>query len=187
MKRTFFAVKISDESRQLMQQIKKDIPELRENIRIANPKNAHITLKFLGNIAEELIPEIEGTLTLALRNFHSFAYACQGTGVFPRPSRPSVLWLGINDKTRSLQNLYEIINERLVLLGIPEDRRRFKPHLTFGRVKNKRQPVKGLDKFLSYDYQPVINEVTALIFYESQLHPQGAIHTPLKNFKLTKP
>jgi len=187
MKRTFFAVKISDQSRQLMRQIKADIPEIETNVRVANPKNAHVTLKFLGNIAEELIPEIEETLTPALQNFHCFEYHCQGTGVFPRPSRPSVLWLGIQDPTHSLHQLYEIISERLVLLGIPEDRRRFKPHLTFGRVKNKRHPVKGLTEFLDYDYTPVKNEVAALIFYESQLHPRGAIHRPLKIFKLTKP
>ncbi len=184
MKRTFFAVSISEETQGLLRNISKDIPELKNNVRLVHPENAHITLKFLGPTDENLVPRIIERVSLALKEFKMFEFKCEGTGVFPKASHPRVLWLGISRGSDNLKILSQKINNTLEMLQINKDKRGFTSHITLGRIKNSKKHVDGLEKFLSYSFQPTSNIVNRLIFYESVLTPKGAVYNPLKIFQL---
>ncbi|MCK4447765.1 MAG: RNA 2',3'-cyclic phosphodiesterase [Candidatus Marinimicrobia bacterium] len=184
MKRTFFAVSISEETRRLLRNISKDIPKLKNNVRLVRPENAHITLKFLGQTDENLIPQIIERISLALKEVKMFEFKCEGTGVFPGVSHPRVLWLGITQGSDKLKILSQKINNTLEILRINKDKRGFTSHITLGRIKNTRKQVDGLEKFLSYSFQPTSNIVKNLIFYESNLKPKGAVYNPLQIFQL---
>ncbi len=184
LKRTFFAVSISEETRDLLRNISKDIPELKNNVRLVHPENAHITIKFLGPTDENLIPQIIERIPFALKEVKMFEFKCEGTGVFPKVSRPRVLWLGINQGSENLKILSHKINNTLGMLKINKDKRGFTSHITLGRIKNNRKQVEGLEKFLSYSFQPTYNIVKSLIFYESVLTSKGAVYNPLRIFQL---
>ncbi len=180
MKRTFFAVKIKNFN--LLPLITQNIDGIRRTVKLANPENPHITLKFLGDTQENDIPKIDTLLRQKLADIRSFSFMLEGTGCFPRPSHPRVLWLGISKGLKNLQKTHKLIENVTTKFHYKPDKRYFKPHLTYGRVKRYKKTV--IHDFLDYSYDPVKNYVDTIIWYESNLTPKGAIHNQLRKYKL---
>ena len=65
-------------------------------------ENIHLTLKFFGNVEVKRIQKISEAAERAVRQFSAFQIGVGGTGVFPRASRPQVLWIGVNDPSGQL-------------------------------------------------------------------------------------
>lgn len=184
MKRTFIAVKVSEETKQLMPGIVAKFPELRQKIKIANPDNPHITLKFLGDTKESDIPKIHDVLVDVLQDFEGFSFETLATGCFPNKHKPKVLWLGINKGLKKLQALHNLVENTLHPLGYEVDNRDFVPHLTLGRVKRDVKIIDALEEFLDYRYNPIDNAVEEVVWFDSLLTPHGAVHSPLRKYKL---
>lgn len=97
------------------------------------PANLHVTLRFLGDIAEELAPRLVIALKQSLHAFDPFEIKAGGLGAFPSLEAPRVLWLGV-DGGKSLVKLQGEIERTLGELGFPKDERPFFPHVTIGRI-----------------------------------------------------
>ena len=94
-----------------------------------------------------------------------------------------MFWLGIEEGKSELEKLSNIINGIMTGFNITPDNKKFKPHLTIGRVKRNCNKLENIDKFLDFKYEPTNNDVGELIFFESILTPHGANHRPIKIFK----
>lgn len=184
MKRTFIAIPVSDETRRQIAAIRQAIPELRENVRLVPPENMHLTLKFLGDTDEKLIPEINRKIAAIIAEFERFEFVCEITGGFPNNHKPRVLWLGVSKGFDKVQELAQKVESALAEFGFQPEGRAFQPHLTLGRVKEPRRNVAGLERFLKYEINPTKNPVENVIFYESNLTSGGAIYTRLAVFNL---
>lgn len=184
MKRTFFAVQVSYETSRLLKQISAQFPEFSQAIKLANPENPHITLKFLGETRTGDIDEIDLLLKKAFSETEAFSFLCEGTGCFPNPRRPAVLWLGITEGLKNLQFIHNLLESNLEKFDYARDNRKFKPHLTYGRVKKHIKTIKSLQNFLNLEYKPIVNKVNEIIWFESLLTPQGAVHKPIGKYKL---
>lgn len=97
------------------------------------PANLHVTLRFLGDIAEELAPRLVIALKQSLQSFDPFEIKAGGLGAFPSLEAPRVLWLGV-DGGKSLTKLQGEIERTLTELGFAKDERAFFPHVTIGRI-----------------------------------------------------
>ncbi|MEM4367334.1 MAG: RNA 2',3'-cyclic phosphodiesterase [Candidatus Anstonellales archaeon] len=62
--------------------------------RVVPKENFHITLHFIGERDESELSEINKRLSSI--SFYKFHIEVYGTGVFPNPARPRVLWIGAN-------------------------------------------------------------------------------------------
>ena len=184
MKRTFFAIKVSKETKKFFKQIDQKFPEFHKKVKIANPNNPHITIKFLGDTDEKLIDKIDSALREEMGKLDSFSFFCEGTGCFPKDDSPSVLWLGINKGLKNIQRIHTLLEHHLENSGIEKDKRKFTPHLTLGRVKRFVKNIDSIDEFLKYEFEPIENSVEELIWFESKLTSNGAIHKPLRIYKL---
>jgi len=184
MKRTFIAIPVSDETRRQIAALRQAVPELRENVRLVPPENMHLTLKFLGDTDEKLIPEINRRITPIVADFTCFEFVCEKTGCFPNNHKPRVLWLGVSRGFEKIQELTRMVENALTEFGFQPEGRGFQPHLTLGRVKDPRRNVAGLERFLNYEINPTKNPVENVIFYESNLTSGGAIYTRLAVFNL---
>ncbi len=184
MKRTFWAVKISEEARQLIRQIYRDLPHLGANIRLVPPENVHVTLKFLGDTEEKMIPSIVASVQQEIESFPSFTYWCDGAGTFPNYKNPRIIYLGITEGLEKLREISNITERIMEGFGYTREKRAFTPHLTIGRVKNERKALNEVKSFLRYTFEPIACSVSEVILFESTLTPQGAIYTPLRVIEL---
>lgn len=159
-------------------------PQLTEKIKIANSENPHITLKFLGDTSEEVFETVDTALRQEMAQISTFSFTCNGTGCFPKPSHPSVLWVGINKGLINIEKIHRLIEQHLEKSGFEKEKKKFIPHLTFGRVKKELKRLDAIDAFLKYKFGPTENLVHEVIWFESLLTSWGAIHKPLRIYKL---
>ena len=76
------------------------------------------------------------------------------------------------------------VEEEMEEIGFPKEKRKFSSHFTIGRVKSPKNIEKLMELVKSSDFQTEEIEVNEVVVMKSQLHPAGAIYTPLKKVLL---
>ncbi|MBS3772291.1 MAG: RNA 2',3'-cyclic phosphodiesterase [Bacteroidales bacterium] len=184
MKRTFIACKISPGDKLLKTYTKLRNELKNEKIKWVNSDHFHITLFFLGDTDEEMIPRVRTQVGNLVDQFSSFQIKLSGLGVFKNMNKPRVLWAGIY-QYETMKEIKEGIENEMVALGFPAEKKEFRPHLTMARLKwiNDKEKLKGLiNDYQDEDFQQVkINEI---IYYESILKPSGPVYKPIEKFIL---
>jgi len=137
--RAFIAIKLPPEVRSSVEQVQRDLKSaIRPGlVRWTPVEQIHLTLKFLGNIPDESVPELDAALRRACARVVPFELCASGLGCFPDSKRPRVLWVGLGGALDKLQELQKAIVIETERWGEPEDRP-FHPHLTLGRTKSTR-------------------------------------------------
>lgn len=149
---------------------------------------SHITLEFLGEVAERSLPGCKMAVQEAARSVTPFRLTTGGMGVFPSPRRPSVLWLGVAGDLEALSNLQAEVSRRLDHLSPPADHP-FRPHLTLARVKSLGPGAGGrLSELLGQAPAPESSwQVDSLRLMRSRLRSGGAIHEVMLEAELARP
>jgi RNA 2',3'-cyclic 3'-phosphodiesterase len=98
------------------------------------PQNLHVTMMFLGNVADDAIEPIATALASAASSAQAGSTRLEGVGAFPNPKRPRVLWVGLNDPSEVLARLAASVGDALEPLGFVREQRRFRPHVTIARI-----------------------------------------------------
>lgn len=134
--RSFVAIELEDELREELAQIQESLRRrgIAAQVRWVKPQAIHLTLKFLGNIPVGRIEEIGLAVTGGSEGVDPFNISLDGLGCFPTANRPNVIWVGVREDTGALSRLQNSIEGRLSALGYKPERRKYKPHLTLGRV-----------------------------------------------------
>lgn len=149
MIRSFIALELLD--KETIENIVSFSSRIKQNqgkLKIVEPENLHLTVKFLGNISEIQAPKIYSILkedvNKTLFNGRSIKYKLRGVGQF---NKYSVLWIKLVGEVQFLQIIKDTIENLLYKkLNIPLDRRtQFKPHLTIGRLKRDKINYKTFD------------------------------------------
>ena len=136
--RTFVAVEMPAEVRQ--SRLPTDRPACAARRRPTSdgstPDQMHWTLKFLGDVDLLEIPEICRRLSQAVAPLAPFDVEARGAGAFPDVTRPRTVWIGMRDGTEPMIALHATVEDVLADLGFRQEQRRFRPHITLGRVRN---------------------------------------------------
>ena len=180
--RGFIAVDIDVFSKLL--EFEKEIKETGANVKLVEPENVHITLKFLGDTDESRIDEIDKIMKDAVKEIDPFNIQLEGAGVFPNQNYIKVIWIGIK-QGEPIELIERKIDEQLSKIGFKKEKRGFSPHLTIARVKS----AKGKDGILHViekyrDVQFVDIRVDSIKLKKSDLTPKGPIYTTLIDVKL---
>mgnify|MGYP003304430462 FL=1 len=171
--RTFVAIEVS--SKDVLNSIHKIQTELNIKAKPVELHNMHFTVQFLGEVSEEMIRKISDALNSI--EFSAFSITFAGIGAFPKPNSPRVIWVGVNDGINELEKLAETIRSKLSDIGFSPDKK-FKPHVTIFRVKNKIESLTSkLEKFSSYSFGK--QEISEIKLKKSELTPNGPIYTDL--------
>lgn len=99
--------------------------------RWAGRDTQHVTLAFFGEVPESKVPTLVdalgflGSVGLHLR--------LSGAGTFPEKGDPRVLWVGVDGDVPALADLAGTVADAARAVGVPVDRRPYRPHLTLGR------------------------------------------------------
>jgi len=158
-------------------------------IKWVDANNMHLTLKFMGETTANQLEPIKRAMQQVVTTFPIFEIAIENLGMYPNAKKPRVIWLGISGE-ENLISLHKKLDLALKEIGIQPERRPFSPHLTVGRVRRSVDPEsviivgKTLSEFkVSTLGRVKINE---LIYYQSELTPQGPNYTILQSTPLNQ-
>lgn len=183
--RLFVAVEVGDailaEAARVIETLRHRAAMLSPRARIlwVTPERMHVTIRFIGYVDDERASAV----VRALRDpvgVPSFDLAVAGTGAFPPKDTPRVIWAGIEEEGRaSLAAVEREVSDRLTPLGIAEEDRAYRPHLTLGRVKESGglRTAALLDGLAEHQFG--LARVDAITLFESRLSPKGPTYVPV--------
>ncbi len=183
--RAFFAIEPSAEVLAAIARLQENLKkEISGAITWTRLQGNHLTLKFLGNIDSNAVENICAAVKKQIAAAPLLLKA-EKIGVFPDFRKPRILWVGITEDSRKLTLLQNKLEAALEILGFPPGNRPFHPHLTLGRIKDSRAAA-GIEAAIKKHSGFAAGEFRAseLILFQSNLTPQGAIYTKLREFAL---
>ena len=114
-----------------------------QGFRWTKPENVHLTLKFLGETPEEVVPGIVAALQPVAESGEPFTVVPESLGTFPSARKARVLWASVGPGAELLQKLADEVEHALLPLGFGAEKRPYVPHLTLGRARGRPVPVEG--------------------------------------------
>jgi 2'-5' RNA ligase len=186
MQRVFIGVDISVEARtaaaKYTEMLRGEFPNLK--VGWERPEKLHLTLKFLGNLDDAQLGDLTTAVAAAAASVKAMRLELAGTGVFPNPRNPRILWLGIRDPRSAISKLADVVELECERLGFPRDSRPFRPHLTVGRVKEPNSGKQLSKVHIERGFGPILFAVKELAIYKSELRPTGSVYSKLAAFPL---
>ena len=152
-------------------------------VKWVEPESMHLTLKFLGNVAVDSIPQIVAAMSGVARSHSPFKLQVTGTGAFPNWQRPQVVWVGVGGELDRLNSLQKALESELSPLGFSPESHSFSAHLTLGRLRdrvttNDRRRFAEFAQNITFETS-LSFEVNAMRLMKSQLTPAGPIYSEL--------
>jgi 2'-5' RNA ligase len=183
--RAFFAVDLDAAAREAASAVANALRALPggEAVGWVRPENLHVTLRFLGDIdasrIDPLVDAVDESLSPAGQDrvgSTPFETILAAPRLFPSPRRPRVVILDVAPEAPWVA-LAEAVEGAVVTAGFAPEARRFRPHLTLGRIRGR--------EFPAVDAAPAPQaswEVREAVLFRSDLHSSGVRYTPLAQF-----
>ena len=149
------------------------------NLKLVQPRNVHITMRFLGNISFNMIDSIHNEMNTV--SFAPFDVEILGLGAFPSLKRARVVWAGIRKGAEELSNISSQLEPNLQKLGFKPDKKGFSPHLTIARVRtgrNKAELMRCIEELAEFRFG--VLGANCLKLKKSVLTPKGPIYSTLR-------
>jgi RNA 2',3'-cyclic 3'-phosphodiesterase len=187
--RSFIAIELPPDIRSKLDELQKELKLSKlQQVKWANPSGIHLTLKFLGNVDISDVEKITNAITESCLGYKKFTLELSELGVFPNYRRPRVIWLGVGGQMDILLKLQKQIDDKLELIGFPQEKRPFSPHVTLGRVRDsitsyEQEQYGGVIQNKKYSERHIVT-VASINLMRSQLQPTGAVYTEISAIKL---
>lgn len=183
--RLFVAVDIPEAHKRSIEKALQGLRVLLPDARWAPRSNWHATLKFLGEVPDDKLPEVRTEIASSVGDSRPVRSSLTELGAFPSIGRARVLWVGLGDASGELARLAAELDSKLSLLGVRSDSRPLHPHVTVARM---RIPLQMRD--LLQEAGPFVLErkgftISQAVLYRSHLKPTGAEYEPLATFPAT--
>jgi len=185
--RCFVAVDLPDDVRAAVAAVQADARAAapRADVAWVDPAKLHLTLKFLGEVADDAVTDVRAALEAVARRHEPFATAAGGTGQFPSGPRPRVLWVGLTAGLREIGLLAAEVERAYLPLGFPLDARLFRGHVTIGRVRSPRGIARVVTAMAAAPVALGAWTVRDVVLYRSHLRgAQGSLYEPLARVAL---
>jgi len=141
----------------------------------------HLTLKFIGDVEDNLLPEIINEISF-VTDYFAFNCTISKFGFFFRNSEAKILWCNLETDER-INILVKQLNDKLSKFNIEVEKRKFKGHLTLLRIKNKVNE-KFIKKFKEFDFSSIHFIANQIALIQSFLKPSGSEYKVLKIYEL---
>lgn len=184
--RTFIAIEVPEPVRLAVAALSQRLQARNVRASWVKPENMHLTLRFLGDIAEDDIEPLVERLAGGYANQTPFTLYVRGTGAFPNLKRPSVVWVGMGPVEGVLTEVHAVAEDAARSIGLPPDNKRFHPHLTLARIRVDRQAAPlaaAVEAEKEFDAGEFV--VSSVVLFNSQLSPKGPTYTRLREFTFT--
>jgi 2'-5' RNA ligase len=161
-----------------------DLDGARADIKTVDPEIVHVTLKFLGDVQEDLVPGIVTCMRAAAQGQSPFKVKLRRVGAFPSPSKARVVWVGM-EGAEPMKVMAVKLEDSLAFLGFPKEQRGFSPHVTVGRMKGPRG-LASIHQLILANQDGEFGEVEfrSIRLKKSVLGPKGPSYCTVEEVKL---
>lgn len=164
--------------------LRDDLDASGADLKVVRPEQFHLTLKFLGEVAEDLVPQLQAALRSAPWPAR-FRLVLRDVGAFPDWRKMNVVWVGVQDPDGAFGRCYAEVERAFGRFGFEPEGRSFSPHLTLARKRSERGKDRAREVLQSWrdrDFGRV--DVSSIRLYRSTLTPQGPLYEPLEEVTL---
>ena len=188
--RSFVALDLEGDARPALQALLERLRARGGGVAWTRPEALHLTLKFLGNVDPDCLARLGERLAAVAAAHPPFTLVVGGYGGFPTLDRPHVLWVAT--VAPELAALAAAVDEAAAAEGFARETRPFHPHLTLGRVRERRgrggraalAPVLALLRAEGETAALGVSPVRTLTLFRSDLAAAGARHSVLASWPL---
>lgn len=161
-----------------------DLRKASSSLKVVGTDQLHLTVKFLGDVDEGLVPDIVAAIREAISGVPPLEIRVRGTGAFPGLSGMKVIWVRV-EGAEPIAKIAEQLEVSLERIGFPRERRPWKPHVTLARVKGNRD-LDVVRSILESHATRLFgtSTVDAVHLKKSVLTPQGARYTIVESVGL---
>jgi 2'-5' RNA ligase len=179
--RVFLALDLPNETKEfLLEKIQLIDPD--RELRWEKSNKFHLTLKFIGDVEEELLPKINDVLNNLAAEYKPFELKLDRFGKFKRNGKVAVLWAGFEENS-NLSEFVEKINIALSQFGISKEVKKITPHITLLRIR-KHVNKEIINKFDNLEHEPVKYVASEIELIRSTLKPSGSVYKVLEKYNL---
>lgn len=175
--RAFIAIDLSEEVRIQLAEVIKRLRRTDIKASWVRTENLHVTMKFLGDIDDEFVPELCHMLDRIGEQESYFKVNLKGAGFFPRRGRPRILYAATDQQQRFLELIGQL-DRALAPAGFAPEKN-FVPHITLARIKGSRH-LSRLYAELGNVSLSTAFRCSGLSLYRSILLPQGVRYERLQ-------
>lgn len=163
--------------------LQKELLKTQADIKPVAKENLHFTLKFLGEIDEPQLSEVDKRLKAL--GLNEIEVLIKGIGVFPNIRHFTVIWAGVaNEDQSKIRNIADTVIKALEGIG-HEEGGPFQAHVTIARVKsgrNKELLLSLINKYADHIFGTV--KIDSIKLKKSELTPKGPIYTDIGVYRL---
>jgi 2'-5' RNA ligase len=155
-------------------------------LRFVDPERAHVTVTFVGDVAEGKRETIDGAVERGVRRagVEPFEVTYGGLGVFPSLEYISVVWLGVERGGDELGRLHEAVETETAGVGVDPESHEFTPHVTLARMDHAGG--KNHVRQVVTEHAPTVGTTTvgAVRLKRSDLGPDGPTYSTVERYPL---
>lgn len=148
-------------------------------IKWVEPQALHLTLHFLGDIADNQIDSIIKVTDEVVSHYTSSEIKLDGLSAFPNLKNPRIIFLDCEEIKNNVIQIQKKLGENLSKAGFAIDNRPWQKHITLGRVKDNCQLSLPRVTISEGDFT-----VKSIELMESELLLQGPKYIIVKSFDL---
>ncbi|MGZ5280500.1 MAG: RNA 2',3'-cyclic phosphodiesterase [Pseudobdellovibrionaceae bacterium] len=162
-----------------IKKIRKNADRKEVSLKWTPETNYHVTLVFLGNTAEEEIPQLEEKIKWVAQRHGHFTLKIRNISGFPTLNQARVIYFGVQRSQAILDLQSDLENEILPPEKVEHE---YSPHLTLARLRNPKSCRDLLSPFEHVDLGK--QEVTSLILFNSILSHGYPVYERIAEFEL---
>ncbi|WP_249872314.1 RNA 2',3'-cyclic phosphodiesterase [Oceanobacillus saliphilus] len=132
MSHYFIAIHVPEELQALFSDWQHGLKEQFPYKQWPHNQDLHITLKFLGDVADNKVEQLKQELQ-KVQDLQAFDLDVGGIGTFGNPNKPRVLWAGV-ERTDRLVKLQQIVEDCALKIGYQKEEREYRPHITLAKM-----------------------------------------------------
>lgn len=181
--RIFIALSVPDQVKREIERAQEELKKKNQHLRVtwSDPKSAHITLVFMGEIGESELEKTKEILKLQTSQQISFKFLLQNMDAFPNIFHAQTVIVKAEDIKQKCAIFQRRLLNALVNAGLPTDLKIWRPHLTLGRKKSREGNIKWLRDVL---VQKVGWQVSEVLLMSSELKETGPVYSVLAKYAL---
>jgi len=182
--RLFVAIELSEAVRKALSATQEKLKPQCPDVRWIQPEQLHLTVKFLGEVADGDVTGVSQAVEQAAAESKPFTMRTGECGCFPERGAVRIVWTRVDEEGGLLAGCVAAVEAQIEPLGFPREHRPFAAHLTIGRVRDDRSRGKLREVVQTHRGKEVEQDVLSLTLMASALSPKGSTYTAVSRAKL---